>query len=120
MGETPAWANQFLDPETQANVDEVRGRVPAENLAIVNTDTGYMFELFMPWTFLHADAKVVDGQEIAWYMFANNSRVIGPSQQQMAMVPFKRNGPSGNPSRWATAVLQPAQTVENPPPAAGQ
>jgi hypothetical protein len=119
MGETPAWANQFLDPETQANVDEDRGPVPAENLAIVNTDTGYMFELFMPWTFLKADAKVTDGQEIAWYMFANNSRVIGPSNQDMAMVPFKRSGPSGNPSRWATAVLEPAQVVENPP-AAGQ
>jgi hypothetical protein len=114
MGETPAWANQYLGVP-----GEDRGPVPAENLAIVNTDTGYMFELFLPWTFLNETAKVVDGQEIAWYMFANNSRDIGPSQQQMAMVPFKRNGPSGNPSRWATAVLEPAKVVETPP-AAGQ
>jgi hypothetical protein len=111
-GEVPGWANQYFGVSS-----EDRGPVPAENIAIVNTDTGYMFEFFMPWTFLHADAKVTDGQMIAWYMFANNSRVIGPSNQNMAMTPFKRNGPSGNPSRWATAVLEPARVVENPPAA---
>jgi hypothetical protein len=112
MGETPAWANQYLGVSA-----EDRGPVPAENLAIANTDTGYMFEFLLPWTFLKEDAKVTDGQEIAWYMFANNSLVIGPSAQQVAMTPFRRNGPSGNPSRWAAAVLEPAKVVETPPAA---
>jgi hypothetical protein len=112
MGETPMWANQYLGVSA-----EERGEVPAQNLVIVNTDTGYMFELFLPWTFLNEDAKVTEGQLIGWYMFANNSRVIGPSSQNMAMTPFKRNGPSGNPSRWATGVLEPAKVVETPPAA---
>jgi hypothetical protein len=112
LGEVPRWGNQYAGVSI-----EDRGDIPAQNLAIANTDKGYTFELLLPWTFLKADAKVTDGQEIAWYMFANNSRDIGPSAQQMAMVPFKRNGPSGNPSRWATGVLEPLKRVENPPAA---
>jgi hypothetical protein len=79
----------------------------------VNTDNpkGYKFEFFMPWqTLLGAESntsfKVTPGQKIGWFMFANNSREL-PSNQDVAMDPAKRTGPSGNPSKWVTTVLEP-------------
>jgi hypothetical protein len=114
-GPGPSWAVWHGSGSDPAPED--KGTIPASNVAVVNTDTGYTFELLLPWTLLKADAKVTEGQEIGWYMFANNSRSIGPSNQDMAMTPFKRPNPSTNPSVWATAVLEPAKTVETPPAA---
>ena len=62
---------------------------------------------------MNKDFKPKDDQLIGWYMFANNSTVL-PSAQEMALSPFRRNGPSGNPSRWATGVLSKSLLVENP------
>jgi hypothetical protein len=107
MGDPPKWANQHA-----GGTDDL-GAVPAADVAVVNTDKGYMFELLLPWTVLDKNAKVKEGQNIGFYMFANNSTVT-PSAQEIAMAPWKRNGPSGNPSRWATAVLSPSLKVENP------
>jgi hypothetical protein len=114
VGEVPAWANQYRDADDAANVTEDKGPMPADMFAIVNTDKGYTFELFQAWTALHPELKVTEGQQIGFYMFANNSTVL-PSAQQIALTPYRRNGPSGNPSRWATAMLAPAPA----PPAAG-
>jgi cellulose/xylan binding protein with CBM9 domain len=108
MGATPAWANQNAD-ETADN-----GPLPADMLAISNTDKGYNFELSVPWAKLNPNLKVTPGQQIGFYMFANNSTVT-PSAQEIALTPYKRNGPSGNPSRWATAVLSTDLTAPAPP-----
>jgi len=97
---------------------EEKGKIPASNVSVALTDTGYTFELLVPWTLLKADAAIKDGQEIGWYMFANNSRDL-PSQQNQAMAPFKRPNPNTNPSRWVTALLEPPAQVE-PAPTAGQ
>jgi len=107
MGATPAWANQHAD-----GTDD-NGPMKADMLAIQNTDKGYTFELFQAWTALNPDLKVTEGQNIGFYMFANNS-TVEPSAQQIALTPYRRNGPSGNPSRWATAILSPSLKVENP------
>jgi hypothetical protein len=80
----------------------------------VNTDKGYNFELAVPWAKLNKDFKVTPGQQIGFYMFANNSTVT-PSAQEIALTPYKRNGPSGNPSRWATAILSTDLTAPAPP-----
>lgn len=128
MGETPRWAVSHGDPSSTPTQD--KGAIPAQNLAIVKTDKGYLFELLIPWTLLKPGATVKEGQEIGWTMFANNSKVIGPSDQQVAMSPFGRpkaskNGVGAGPSVWTTAVLSPALsiTTTNPPatpPPAGQ
>jgi len=107
LGDTPMWG---VDQSTGTND---HGAIPAEDLAIKTTDTpkGYQFELYMPWKLLLDDAqntttKITPGMKIGWFMFANNSKDL-PSAQQVAMSPFKRTGPSGNPSKWATVVLEP-------------
>ncbi len=107
MGATPAWANQNAD-----GTDD-NGPLKADMVAVVNTDKGYNFELSIPWAKLNKDFKVKEGQNIGFYMFANNSTVT-PSAQEIALTPYKRNGPSGNPSRWATVILSPSVKVENP------
>jgi hypothetical protein len=108
MGETPSWANQ------NADATDDNGPMKADMLAIVNTDKGYNFELFQSWTTLNKDLKVTPGQQIGFFMFANNSTVT-PSAQEIALTPYKRNGPSGNPSRWATSILSPDLTALTPP-----
>src|SRR6202022_707225 len=124
------WAVQHGNPET---VDDW-GAIPPANLAITNTTkpVGYQFEFYQPWQKLldaemNTKTKIVVGQKIGWFIFPNNSKEIGPSNQDVAMSPFKRTNPSGNPSVWATVVLEPfqAQPVTTPPatggtPAAGQ
>jgi hypothetical protein len=124
LGDTPMWG---IEHAPNSSTDD-KGAIPAQNLAIKNTDNpkGYQFEFYLPWQFLLSDVsntttKIMAGQQIGWFMFANNSTVIGPSQQQVAMSPYKRTGPSGNPSVWATVVLDPfqAQPVANPPASAG-
>jgi hypothetical protein len=107
MGATPKWGNEHA-----GGTDDL-GDIPAKNGAVVNTDKGYMFEVLVPWAIMNKDFKPKEGQNIGFYMFANNSTVT-PSSQEIAMAPWKRNGPSGNPSRWATAVLSPSLKVENP------
>ena len=112
LGETPMWASQF-DPDGSGRINEDRGEVPASNLVVVKTEKGYNFELLIPWSFMNKDFKPKEDQLIGWYMFANNSTVL-PSAQEMALSPFKRNGPSGHPNRWATGVLSKSLVVENP------
>jgi len=99
-------------------MDDDLGAIPASNLAIKNTTTpkGYQFELYLPWKYLldvekNTTTKITAGQKIGWFMFANNSTVIGPSSQNSgdALDPVKRTGPSGNPSVWVTTVLEPFQ-----------
>jgi hypothetical protein len=120
LGDTPMWGVE------QANGTDDLGAIPPANLAIMNTanPVGYQFELYLPWKTLLDDVKntttqIKAGQQIGWFMFANNSTVIGPSQQQVAMSPFKRTGPSGNPSVWATVVLEAGQAQPATTPAAG-
>jgi hypothetical protein len=112
LGETPMWGIQSTDG------DHDKGSIPPENLVIKNTDNpqGYQFELYLPWKFLLDDVgntttKITAGQRIGWFMFANNSKAIGPSDQCSggAFDPVKRTGPSGNPSVWVTTVLAPFQ-----------
>lgn len=107
MGTTPAWANQH------AGGTDDYGLLPADMLAIVNTDKGYDFELEIPWARLNKEFKVTPGQQIGFYMFANNSTVM-PSVQEIALAPYKRNGPFDNPSRWATVILSPDLKISNP------
>jgi hypothetical protein len=70
---------------------------------------------------MNTKTTIAAGQKIGWFFFANNSKEL-PSNQDVAMSPYKRTHPSGNPSVWATVVLEPfqAQPVTNPAPAAGQ
>jgi hypothetical protein len=107
LGDTPMWGIEH------ASGTDDKGAIPAENLAIKTTDTpkGYQFELLIPWKLLLDDVqntttKIAAGQKIGWFMFANNSK-DSPSAQQVAMSPYKRTHPSGNPSVWATVVLEP-------------
>ncbi len=123
LGDTPMWGIQW-----SGSSGDDKGAIPAENLAIKNTDTpkGYQFELYLPWKFLldqagNTTTKITAGQKIGWFMFANNSTVIGSSAQENALDPVKRTGPSGNPSVWQTTVLEPFQAQPvTPAPTAGQ
>jgi hypothetical protein len=108
MGETPKWADETSDGATDNDA------LKPDMLAITNTDKGYTFELAIPWASLNKDLKIKEGQNIGFYMFANNSTVT-PSAQEIALTPYKRNGPSGNPSRWATSILSPDLTALTPP-----
>jgi hypothetical protein len=124
LGDTPMWGIQAIDAGGavgDAAFDNDKGAIPTQNLAIKNTAKGYQFELYLPWKFLLDEVKntktvVTAGQQIGWFMFANNSKEIGPSSQcsGVAMTPFKRTGPSGNPSKWSTIVLDSVQQVTNP------
>jgi hypothetical protein len=112
LGDSPQMGIQ----STQGDHD--KGTIPIENLVIKNTDNpkGYQFELYLPWKTLLDDVgntttKITAGQKIGWFMFANNSTVIGPSAQENALDPVKRTGPSGNPSVWVTTVLEPFKAV---------
>src|SRR5262249_42360372 len=98
------------------------GAIPTENLAIKNTDTpkGYQFEFFLPWQKLLAaenntTTKITAGQKNGWVLFAHNSLNGHPPHQDVAMDRAKRPGPSGNPSKGVTTVLEPAPA----PPTAG-
>jgi hypothetical protein len=127
LGDSPQWGVQYAAADG-THMDDDLGAIPAANLAIRNTTnpTGYQFELYLPWQTLlghvmNTKTKITAGQEIGWFMFANNSKEL-PSNQDVAMSPYKRTGPSGHPNVWATVVLDPvsAQPVTNPAPAAGQ
>jgi hypothetical protein len=121
LGDSPQWGVEW-----SAGTDDL-GAIPTSNLAIKNTTnpTGYQFELALPWKLLLDDVqntttKITAGQKIGWFMFANNSKDV-PSSQQVAMSPFKRTHPSGDPSVWATVVLEPFQAQPvTPAPAPGQ
>lgn len=97
VGEKPGWGyypgGESLDPIEN-------------NIAITNTEDGYLLELQIPWKKLNPDLQVRQGQRIAWYMFANDS-MVDPSSQQIALGPAGRTGPSCNPHVWIRAVLQP-------------
>ena len=121
LGDSPQWGVESAG----GTVD--LGAIPPANLAIANTKTpvGYQFELYLPWQKLldtekNTTTKIVAGQKIGFFMFANNSNEIGPSNQDNALDPVKRTGPSGNPSKWVTTVLEPFQSKPvTSPPAAG-
>jgi hypothetical protein len=121
-------ANGSLPPSwaiNSASGDHDLMEIPAANLAITNTTTpvGYQFEFLLPWQKLldaemNTTTKVVAGQKIGWFMFANNSNEL-PSNQDNALDPVKRTGPSGNPSKWVTTVLEPFQAPAATSPTAG-
>jgi hypothetical protein len=121
LGESPQWGLESGSAHTVVDW----GGIPVENLAIKNTDApkGYQFELYLPWQKLldgenNTTTKITAGQRIGWFMFANGSKVIGPSAQQIAMSPFSRTRPSSTPSSWSTVVLDPVKQAE-PAPTAG-
>jgi Carbohydrate family 9 binding domain-like len=103
LGETPQWSIVALDiPDIIAELGAIK-----ENIAIVNTDDpmGYVFELRIPWS-LH-NKRVTAGQRIRWHMFANNSKEIGPSNQDVAMSPSGRLKLNHDVSAWYRAILDP-------------
>jgi len=122
LGDTPQWGVQYELADGSAEQDDDLGAIPVANLAIKNLDTpkGYQFELYLPWKTLldhvkNTKTQIKAGQKIGWFMFANNSNEV-PSNQDNALDPAKRTGPSGNPSKWVTTVLEPAFAVTNPTP----
>jgi hypothetical protein len=122
LGDTPQWGVSYELPDGSAEQADDLGAIPAQNLAIKNVDNpkGYQFELYLPWKKLldqvkNTTTQIKAGQKIGWFMFANNSNEVGPSNQDNALDPAKRTGPSGNPSVWVTTVLEPGFAVTNPP-----
>jgi hypothetical protein len=115
LGHTPMWG--FASGHQYFNW----GAIPLDNLAIKNTTkpVGYQFEFYQPWQKLldaekNTKTVIQAGQQIGWDMFANNSKEL-PSNQDVAMSPFKRTNPSDDRSIWATVVLEPGLTVTNSP-----
>jgi hypothetical protein len=76
-----------------------------ENIAIKNTEKGYDFEMRIPWSILNQ--TVQPGQRVRWEMAANNSKVIGPSEQQVILQTAGRYGYNNNVSAWYRAFLMP-------------
>src|SRR5207244_2861441 len=76
------------------------------NIAIVATAGGYDFELRIPWN-IYNNLKVTAGQRIRWNMAANNSKKIGPSDQQVILQPTGRTNFNRNLSAWLRAMLDP-------------
>lgn len=105
LGATPKWSigdrNDLKEGGEPVDLGEIKG-----NIAIVDTDKGYDFELRIPWN-LYKPHAVKPGQRIRWEMAANNSKEIGPSQQQVIMQPSGRYGFNDNSSAWFRAVLDP-------------
>ena len=73
---------------------------------MVDTTEGYDFELRIPWNnYNNLTAKA--GQRIRFEMAANNSKTIGPSEQQVIMQRSGRFGFNDNVSAWYRAMLDP-------------
>ncbi len=96
----------------------IKGPEPltGNDLAIVKTDKGYMFEYLLRWDVLKAGFKPTEGQKIGFNMFGDDGD-NDPGGQDTAMTPFKNKALYANPSGFATGVLAPAATVTNPPAA---
>jgi hypothetical protein len=101
LGASPGWAVSDHDRPAGISLDPI-----GNNLALVNTTNGYLFELQIPWKLLTPNLKVKQGQRIAWYMFADNSTRT-PSQQEVALGPTGAWYAAGLPSVWIRAVLDP-------------
>jgi hypothetical protein len=101
LGEKPGWGLSTHGNRADKSLDPI-----GNNLAIVNTTNGYLFELQIPWTLLNSSLTVKQGQRIAWYMFADNSTVT-PSQQEVALGPTGVWYAAGIPFVWTRAVLDP-------------
>jgi hypothetical protein len=97
-GAKPLW--QVLNMGEEKDLGD-----PGPNIVITNTSDGYLLEAQIPWTVMN-NAKVTQGQRVAWSMFANNAHST-PSSQEVAMNPFGRTGISYNPAGWTRAVLDP-------------
>jgi hypothetical protein len=104
LGETPMWsiANRavLLEGADPIDLGDMK-----DNIAIVNTDKGYDFEMRIPWSIL--SQTVQPGQRVRWEMAANNSKVIGPSEQQVILQTAGRYGYNNNVSAWYRAFLMP-------------
>ena len=114
LGATPMWADEWGSGHTQ--VDWMA--IPAANLGITNTTTpkGYQFEFFLPWQMMLKDAsntttKIKAGQTIGFYLYANNSKEIGPSAQDVALQPFGLSDQYSHAYEWTAVVLDPAPTA---------
>jgi len=123
LGDTPQLGIQYELADGSAEQSDDLGPIPTSNLVIKNVDNpkGYQFEMYLPWKTMldhvqNSNFKITPGQKIGWFMFANNSNEVGPSNQDNALDPVKRTGPSGNPSKWVTTVLESAFAVTNPTP----
>jgi hypothetical protein len=105
LGEPPKWAiadrGVLLDGNDPIDLGEIKS-----NIAIVATAGGYDFELRIPWN-IYNNLTVKSGQRIRWNMAANNSKKIGPSDQQVILQPTGRTSFNNNPSAWLRAMLDP-------------
>src|SRR5207244_11842908 len=75
------------------------------NLAIVNTDKGYDFELRIPWNITN-NGSVKPGQRIRFTFAANNSKVT-PSDQQVILQPTGRGNYNKILASWLRTMLDP-------------
>jgi len=124
LGATPMWADEYGTPRTVVDW----GAIPMANLAITNTTkpVGYQFEFYLPWEMMLKDAmdtrtKVAAGQTIGWFFYANNSKEIGPSAQDVAMEPFGLTDQYPHAYEWSAVALDPFQAPPAAPaPTAGQ
>jgi len=62
------------------------------------------FEMRIPWN-IYNNNSVKAGQRIRWEMAANNSKIIGPSDQQVILQPTGRSAFNNNPSAWLRGML---------------
>jgi hypothetical protein len=108
LGTPPKWSTQdrgvFVDGDATTDLGEIK-----DNIAIVKTDKGYDFELRIPWSIMHK-ATVKPSQRIRWHMYANNSKEIGTSEQDVAMSPSGRSNLNKNMASWYRAMLDPKPT----------
>jgi hypothetical protein len=105
LGQPPRWAIADRGVLQEGNDPIDLGEIK-ENIAITGTTEGYDFELRIPWN-IYNNLSAKPGQRIRFEMAANNSKVIGPSEQQVIMQRAGRFGYNDNVSAWFRAVLDP-------------
>jgi hypothetical protein len=105
LGESPKWSIGDRNDLKEGGEPVDPGAI-GSNIAIVNTDKGYDYELRIPWN-LYKPHTVKPGQRIRFEFAANNSKEIGPSQQQVIMQPSGRSNFNENSAAWFRAMLDP-------------
>jgi hypothetical protein len=101
LGDPAKWA--IADRDTFSEPIDL-GEIKS-NIAIVNTEKGYDFELRIPWN-IHNNGSVKPDQRIRWTMAANNSKVL-PSDQQVILQPTGRTNFNVNMAAWLRTRLVP-------------
>jgi hypothetical protein len=105
FGDPPKWAIADRGVLKEGNDPIDLGEIK-NNIAVTNTTEGYDFELRIPWN-IYNNLTAKPGQRIRFEMAANNSKVTGPSEQQVIMQHSGRSGFNDNVSAWYRAVLDP-------------